>query len=122
MKITYTNEDNYEFDIETSYATYTDCYFSIEQYRDNGNTAIMIMSKNEGPIMTATVNIDKLPFNCVAIKDYSENCGIAKALVEAKVIEAEPYEYIPSGFVVIPFYRLTDRFATYVRATLDHNI
>ena len=122
MKITYTNEDNYEFDIKTSYATYTNCYFSIERYRNNDNTAIVIKSKNDGQIMTATVNIDKLPFNCVAIKDYSENSGIAEALVEAKVIEAEPYEYVPSGFVVIPIYKLTDRFATYVRATLDCDI
>lgn len=50
------------------------------------------------PIATATVNTDiTLPQGFALIKDYSENKGVLKALVEAGVVE-DTSETYPVGF------------------------
>lgn len=71
------------------------CIAVFEKYH-NGRTAIELLSTGESddifegvPIATATTNIERIALGPgeVLIKDYSENEGMADALVTAKVIE-----------------------------------
>jgi len=54
----------------------------------NGTTAIMGKSLNHEPLFTATVALDKKPFEgCVFLKGWSENEGVPESLVKAGVVE-----------------------------------
>lgn len=57
------------------------------------------------PYMTASVNVGNSDPEEVAIKDYSENEGILKALVENKIV-SEPLRFEQSGYVQIPICRI----------------
>jgi hypothetical protein len=61
------------------------------------------------PFTTATVNLVNLPGHQVAIKNWSENEGMAKALIKAEVIKDERIDEITSGYVVAPVYELTEK-------------
>lgn len=99
------------FEITTKYGVYSDCSFLVREYV-NHRPRIDIYSNTLGPIMTVTVNLPGISFdnNYVAIKDYSENEGISEELNRLGVIVDEPVTYIPSGWVMIPVYRLTEEF------------
>ena len=69
-----------------------------------GNPAIQLYDADGSPYLTASVNLpDKqvVPDGCIAIKDYSENAGIAEALQSAGII-GERVCYMDG----IPIYRL----------------
>lgn len=73
----------------------------------NGNNALQLMSEEDGLVATASVNPGQiLPPDLLAVKDYSENTGIAKWLNEQGIIKEKPEFHIPSGFVSIPVYEL----------------
>ena len=57
------------------------------------------------PYMTASVNVGHADPDEVAIKDYSENEGILKAMVEAGIV-SEPVRTVQSGFVEIPICKV----------------
>lgn len=63
------------------------------------------------PWTTATVNIEGLQGDEVAIKNYSENEGLLDTLMELGVIEP-PHRRVPSGFVMIDICNM-------VRSKLD---
>ena len=101
--------DKHTFTCKTKYGDYNDCYFKAGHYT-NGNVAILIESgEDEEPIMTATVNPwQEVTDDCVAIKNYSENEGIVDVLKEQGIITGKPEYEIPSGYVVIPVYKLAE--------------
>ena len=103
-----TTKDKFTF--ESAYAKYPDCNFQASRYMDNRNLALMIVHEESGErIAIASVNPGKkLPDDRIAVKDYSENAGMVKALRNLGVIEDEPVDVIPSGFVVIPVFMLTE--------------
>lgn len=83
------------------------CVYSKYLY---GGIALQLLCKSENfdgyePYMTASVCVDGLEDDEIAIKDYSENEGIYEALVEQKVIH-EAHRTVSSGFVIIPVCRL----------------
>lgn len=89
------------------------CKLEFKQYYNN-NTAIILMGIADdyvGEVVGySTTNTEHiLPANTVAIKDYSENTGMAKALVDYGVIYPTPVNTVESGFVEISFYLLTDK-------------
>lgn len=55
--------------------------------------------------VVATKYIEGLEPDEVAIKDYSENVGMLKALLAAEII-TQPHRYIQSGFVSFPVCRI----------------
>lgn len=87
-----------------------ECELKFGQYM-NGNTAIQLVEKGTGqPVANATVNGDRINNdNEVGIKDWSENNGMAAALVDADVIDFMSVDIEPSGFVIIGYYELTDK-------------
>ena len=65
-----------------------ECEVKVSKYNNNGNTCLRLVSNQGEPVATATVIVEqKLPANQVVIKNYSENEGMLKALVEAKIVE-----------------------------------
>lgn len=78
------------------------------KYFDNSNTAIQAVN-DEGPVATLTVNPGiRYPQTHVVIKDYSENEGALKSLIEADVI-AEPTAYVQVGWATCPVCKVLER-------------
>lgn len=98
-----------KFSYKSKYNTYSNCNFVCNRYADNGNLYLGIESEEEGPIANCSVNTDaKLDDDSIGIKDYSENDGMAGFLVGLGIIEQNPFKSIQSGWVTIPFYKLTE--------------
>lgn len=68
----------------------------------NGEPAIQIFSETEGPIATATVNLESYGIHPapghVLIKEYSENEGMVDALITAGIITERGQSY-SFGFI-----------------------
>lgn len=94
-------------DLELVGTVYKDCVAKFGRYGD-GNLAIVIEDGNTlERIAVATVNVG-MPG--VFIKDYSENEGMLKQLVEKGLVE-EIGATFTSGYVEIPEVRLKGAFA-----------
>ena len=94
---------------KTKYATYEGCEFKTGRYC-NGNLALQVVSEAEGPICVCTVNPGvEVGDDEIAVKDYSENEGMAATLLEMGIIKGEPVYRIPSGWVEIPVYELGEK-------------
>lgn len=85
------------------------CIAEFSRYVDNNRISIqLIEEKTAEPIATASVNltyIKGMTDNEIAIKDYSENEGMVKALKEAGII-GELILTVQSGHVNIGIYEI----------------
>ena len=105
----------------TVYGTSYEVELVFSSYATNGATAIQLMSDEEGPIATATVNPVDEEFDrmvkkdgghrFVCIKDYSENEGMTQFLMENNVIKPDLIASLPSGFVLLGVFELTEEYA-----------
>lgn len=78
------------------------------------------------PLVTATVNHIVAPMQeerdtTVLIKDYSENSGILRSLVEQGVLEPECLAVIPTGYVYLYKHRLTPKWITIAKRHLQED-
>ena len=81
-------------------------YFSLKYAKilhkkyTNGRTALKAFGQEGEPLATLTVNIPGVSLNPgeVIIKDYSENEGVLKDLIEMGIVEKE-YSRFPYGWV-----------------------
>jgi hypothetical protein len=88
-----------------------DCEATFARYQSDNSPAVCLVDEvTREPVAVATVHIADAPLrtNCVFVKDYSENTGMAEALVEGGVIEETVMSEFQSGFVSIKSYRLTE--------------
>jgi hypothetical protein len=98
-----------KFTYKGKYFEQSDCYFQVRKYQ-NGNNALIIEHEEEGRICVCSVNGSKvLNGDEIGIKNWSENEGMDKFLIDMGIIENEPFEYEPSGFIQIPYYKLTKK-------------
>ena len=77
------------------------CEVKIEKYAQGGNVIVLADAHDGGSIAVATVNINGLGPNEVAIKHYGENNGMYDLLVKEKVIKPMHRE-VTQGFVTLP--------------------
>lgn len=87
------------------------------RYASNGGLAIRLFSDTDGPVATASVNIeDQLPTGPAQfwMKDYSENEGLKAELVKAGVIEDEGTT-IPAGYASVDLVTLTPKYAELIK-------
>ena len=72
----------------------------------NGGTALQLIDAEDGTLFaTATLWVEGLASDEVAIKNYSENLGMLTFLVANKIVE-QPHRQINNGFINIPVCRL----------------
>jgi len=81
------------------------CNVEYEKYC-SGGIRIQLHDAEDGcPVATATVHLEGIPRDYVAIKDYSENMGMLQVLINARIV-SEPVTYRQSGQVTIPICKL----------------
>lgn len=75
----------------------------------NGNTALFLEDEKGFMGTVASINITSIATepDVIGVKWWSENEGMIDALIMGGVIEPLPLFQVPSGHVVVPFYRLT---------------
>lgn len=96
------------FTLKTKYAN-NYCYLGIARYQQNNNLCLIAYDDmTEEEVMRLTVNPSvKLNDDCICIKTYSENEGLAECLIKQGLIDQTPIHAFESGFVLLPVYRLT---------------
>lgn len=77
-----------------------ECKLKINRYTNKRVRLDLVDAHDGGHVATCTMNIPeaRIPEGFVIIKDYSENEGMVKALMQAGVI-SKPVGIIPTGFV-----------------------
>jgi hypothetical protein len=94
------------FQFKSAYSEEVDTLYIQRKRYHSGNVCLnLIDAKDHFPYMCATVNVEGLSEDEVAIKNYSENEGILDTLVTEGVIKP-PHRHIKSGFVIIPICKL----------------
>ena len=86
------------------FASYKNKNVAISLVADNPENIGCLMDGE--PIARATLNCGELDYGLVAIKDYSENHGMVRALLDAGVIEGERIHADPK-LDAFPIYRLS---------------
>ena len=72
----------------------------------NGDNAIVLYDEVDGlSFCKASISIEGLESDEVAIKNYSENAGILESLIRAEII-TKPHRYTNQGHVEIPICKL----------------
>lgn len=56
------------------------------------------------------------PEGHVYIKNWSEGEGVEEILLKAGIIEGDPVLFTASGFVMVPLYKVTDKFWAFARS------
>lgn len=98
-----------KFTYTSKHATYENCMFCVNRYVNNYNLALSIYSENEGPITTCTINTEHISkADEIGVKDYSENVGMVNFLKHMGIIEGDPVHIQNSGWVEIPYYKLSE--------------
>jgi hypothetical protein len=85
------------------------CQVVLEQYHTSNNLSITLMDIQDfEPYAVASVNIDGLNRDEIAIKNYSENSGILNVLIDANIID-RPHRYIDNGYINFPIVKLKNQ-------------
>ena len=95
-----------------------DCV-AVPRFYDNGRHAILLVdAEDKEPIAKSTVNIPEatLGEHQVIIKDYSENEGMVRALIDAGIIEAENDGLVTAGHCMVPIHDLTPAYMEAIKA------
>lgn len=98
--------------IKTRYINNEDVIFYFGKYI-NGAPALRLVSEDGVPMMTASVNVWNVEHpdgiipdeDCIIIKDWSENEGIAEALMQIGFIQP-PHKYHLTGYVVATEHKM----------------
>ena len=76
------------------------------KYPNNQIRLEFISTEDYCPVATITIGVqDKLPKYCIAVKNYSENIGMADELVRLGIIEPKPVMFTKEHN---PVYKLTN--------------
>lgn len=82
--------------------------------------AIRLFCENDEPHSVATVCLmKKPPKECIWVKGWSENDGMADMLIEAGLIHPEIKDVAQSGFVQVYAYRMTDKLLAVVNEEIE---
>lgn len=93
-----------------------DCKVQIFTY-NQGGIAIQLVAadfdcdkqvSSGEPIATATVNIEGLEQNEVAIKNYSENEGMLELFRSLNFVDS-PHRWVESGFINLPICKFNEK-------------
>ena len=84
-----------------------ECNVQLSEHVGGHNALILRDINTDEVIIIASVNLKEMPMNIdeVAIKDYSENQGVLKALRKAGIV-GKPVKWVRSGFVRIAICKI----------------
>ena len=86
------------------------CDVQVERY-GTSNPAVRLLDVEDGmPVAVATLNVNGLELDEVAIKNYSENESMYETLLGNGVIHPMHRE-ISTGYVTVPVCRLTEYYS-----------
>jgi len=101
--------------IDTRYENNDSLTLGYAYYAGGGIAIESYVTEDGEPFCRYTVNVGAgLPRGTIAVKNWSENEGAEDVLKENGIIEGEPVTYVPSGYIIIPIYKLTEKFQKYV--------
>ncbi|MDP2759893.1 MAG: hypothetical protein Q8O64_05735 [Sideroxyarcus sp.] len=89
----------------------------VDFYQATGGVALRLVGEDGLPWAVASIcpDIPRIPDDCVMIKDYAENDGVAKLLIDNGILESEPLGYLPtSQFVTVGIYQMASEFLAHV--------
>jgi hypothetical protein len=91
--------------LKLNHGTYNDCTIKLCTYPNN--RPALVIYQNAGILLATSVNMPNtiIPEKYVCIKDWTENEGILKALIENKII-APPEFFISLEFININVCKL----------------
>jgi len=91
--------------LKLNHGTYNNCTIKLCTYPNN--RPAIIIYHNDEVLLKASVNMPDYPIpeEYVCIKDWSENEGILKALIENEIIHPPEFT-ISSGFVIVNVCKL----------------
>jgi hypothetical protein len=85
------------------------CDVQVERY-GTSNPAVRLLDVEDGmPVAVATLNVNGLELDEVAIKNYSENENMYETLLENGIIHPMHRE-ISTGYVTVPVCKLTENY------------
>lgn len=104
-------------DFKTQYANEPHALVHLSWYVTTHVPAIVVTTMDGMPLMKATVNHSGIlpPENCVWLKEYAENEGIADALIDGGIIEPEPVTCTADA--ACRAFRLTEKALADLKAT-----
>lgn len=82
-----------KFDMCLAYGFYTDCFLVQERFASNNALCLSVWNEEDGPICTVNVNTDGVPDGAIAVKTWSENEGMEKAMQSIGLIGPVPVGY-----------------------------
>ena len=91
---------------------YGECQLVASRYFTKHNNIALYVKNDNGLVAVCSTNLDMPELNndkFVAIKNYSENVGMDKWLIDNGYINKFPICGKQSGFVYIPVYGLTEK-------------
>lgn len=77
-----------KFTMKLACGTFENCYFVKSQFA-NGKTLRLSVWNDDGPVCTVNVNANGIPEGFIAVKTWSENEGLDKALMAIGLIKPE---------------------------------
>jgi hypothetical protein len=80
------------------------CSVELTEYVSGGK-AILLKCEDGSPMASATVWVNELKQDEIAVKDYSENEGLYEVLLKAGIV-APYHRLVPSGYVQLKVTRL----------------
>jgi hypothetical protein len=92
---------------------------AVSQYPSPPNVCLELVTPDGERYATATAPLHQpLPPDMVALKTWTENEGIQQALMDANVIERQPWGWVDSGYVRVWIFPLTEAFLQFQGAYL----
>ena len=86
-----------KFDLKMTYCSFTDCFFVQDRFVNNQALCLSVWNEEDGPICTVNINAAEVPEGAIAVKTWSENEGLDKALQAIGLIEPVPIGFAASA-------------------------
>ena len=82
--------------MKLAYGTYENCYFVKNKFANSKAMRLSVWN-DDGPVCTVNVNANGIPEGSIAVKTWSENEGLDKAMQAIGLIGTEPIGFAVSG-------------------------
>lgn len=98
-----------KFTFKAGYGQQYTGVISRTRYQD-GSLCMRLIDPETGEVIAnITCALDTPPpFGHIYVKDWSENVGMMRSLMDAGIVEQKVAGYVPSGYVMVPVCKLVE--------------